>query len=1751
MSKQRTHGAIRRLMAGLLCLALTLGLLPSGLTLPARAAHWADPYGEKLVEWGVMRGDISGNLNLGRPITRAELVTMINRAYGYSRKAGTPFTDVSSFKWYADDIDIAYNAGYFKGTSSTTASPESNVTREQAAVFLARNLMLQETVGETLGFSDTRTLSEWSRGLIGAAVKEGVLNGYSDGSFKPANNITRGEVAAMLVRAIGTPVDKEGSHSLGHVYGNVTLSASNVTLRDTTIAGNLYLTGGIDLGHVLLENVTVLGKIIVSGAGEAISGQESVVLRNVEAEELVLDSLRSPFVTVKAQGVTDIPLVTVRTNAYLDDSSWEGYGLSRIELRGAPGSKLQLAGSIKEVMNFTPASDLQFVKGSAEKVTVDEDAIASRLLVDKNTRVDELNLDVGTTVSGEGDIGKLNVGSAGSVVEQLPDQIVIRPGIDADIDGELIGSSDAAELSAEPRLMAGYPYMKNIAPTQADGVFSGSKPGTIYWAISAVADGSVSEEDLIENPTYGGNIFQDQAGSIDAASAKTEYVSQVQQLEPDGTYYVSAILVDGRGKHSPLKVMSFATPDDTKPAFVKDPTMTKTTTDVAQTTVMANKDCLLYWALLPTGAQAPTPQEFKTGSLGGNYGYGSLSVVKNAEISITVNRQKLREKTTYDLFLWLTDHNGAQSMDAPFKLTFTTPDETPPVVTAPTQIPPYAADSANVTFSMNEAPATLYWAVVAEGDTTFIAPGDTPEETAEIMADLRTKIRVEGAGDSAISSGSAPVTTAYADVRFQITKLVTATTGTNNYTMYYIGKDAAGNYSDRVRSISIKTLDTTPPSVEQKFTDEVEGRPRASSDIRLEFSETVKGGNKADGKTFLDFYQAVLSAAGTSAETEAKDLLAAELAAHIRMYSVPRNGQPILETPRGGLSGTDADDRTNWVIDFHNARVEQENGKMVITLPNNTDNPDASALQMDSGATYYFQLISVYDNAFIPNGLIDERGGATGNHRLPNFTTIYGQVELARNTSETKISGGTYDGIRLDMCVDVKPESTDKMPKTEYWDMIIWSDTGIDVEIYYQKDNEPWVLLNPVTDIPLQKDGAIGLGTRPEVTETDSHRIQPVKESLLEGSTYHYGIHITQVGNISEGAELEDKKKEPQDWNDLVTMKFSLVAGTQGEIQNLSRSPDKYDEYINEKKTVTEIGIEYMQTGTRRILEYPKQFIDTRVPEFSAGMPEFKAGSGTISMKVGLQRPGRVYWVAAPVGDIVTAVKAGVPVNSFSDGSTKAGEDGYIPPSDNNTYVPLGGSDRDKDSNKTMIHFMTGGTDADGKEAPAEYYAPKYRDIYNGPDVYPRNKYPNIRTGTVEIGGALEEVPITGLTPNTWYYIYIVREGGGDPSHFVEIYRVKTDVAQPPIITMESGSTDATMTTIDRNNTTQRVATTLNYVLVAWDSLPAFFTEKTYTWGTEKATIIQALISRTAGPESMTLFDLYVDTAKADDGTSAATCRDRVMRYVTSNGDGYNIEQRPIRQWTVNYDPANPTYANGAFQNFTADLPENTSSECVVLAVAVGLNAGTSADNYGFAAARGLYRPDPLPPVFQPETTPDNTGVSYLSISGGLRAYTDKECTAANEVKNWGQSDSAEIMGYYYSGTVLVRFTKPLYQVTTFNNNRVRRAVCADDSVTASATQVNVKDAITISGVTKNDLTITGNGSGAQQDFTITFKGMRYNSTITFLQGQIANSSPTGGISDYRLTLQFDPFLKTTDFGNHLDMYVGGFRAAWRTIPTT
>ena len=1740
MSKHRTQRTMRdRLLSGALCLALVLGLLPAGgLIRPARAASWADPYAQQLLEWGIMTPNLAGNLD--STITRAEFVAMCNRAFGYTRLGVNPFVDVYGGEWYADDIIIAYNAGYFTGTSADperfTASPNDPLTREMAAVAVARNLMLQETVGESMGFTDSRELSDWSRGMIATAVAEGVITGYDDGSFRPETNITRGEVAALLVRLIGTPVNQQGSYEMGNVYGNVTIASSHVTLRNTTIVGNLYVTGGVDLGRVLLENVTVLGRIVISGGGVSDTAQSSVVLRNVAADEMLVDSIIDQFVTVSAYGYTDIPLTNVRTDAYLEDASEAGYGLARIELVGGPGAKFQLAGNIKEVVNKTPLSELQLVRGTARKITIDEYARGSQVLVDTGTLVEEMNLDVATWVYGEGDIRDLNIGAEGCEVDILPESVTIRPGITATVDGQVIGSVAASELSSEPRLLAGYPEVAGVAPTQAEGLFAASKPGVVYWAVSELGNGSVDVEDLITNPVYGGNIFAKQAGSINAANAKTEYGRQITSLVPGGSYYLSAVLVDGRGSRSPLKVISFTTPDNTVPAFVGDPYMSKETCEIAQVTATANKDCVLYWALLTEGAAAPTPQEFRSGSVGGNSGYGSVSVVKNVPISVKVNRSTLMEKTTFWLYLWLTDLDGVQSMATPFRLVVKTPDETPPIVAAPVQTGTYEK-TAGVTFSINEAPSTLYWAVVAEGDESFIS-------SSADLTSMRTKIRVEN-GEGAISFGNTAAKGANVETLFTISGLDTEKTKTNNYIMYYVAKDAAGNYSDRVGYIRIRTLDTKPPEVTQWFTstvnNEPDGQPLADTDVNLDFTEQVKGGSEPSTEnsgstpvTFLDFYNQVLATAGNATTQQAaKDRLARELAAHITLHYQPRNGEDTKVKPKHVLEeeGADPSD-TNWIIDWRNAVITMDNdGHVVINLPNGGAAP---AIQLDSGATYYFEFTGVFDNAYKPNGLMGNN--KSGNYTLEKFTTAYAKVELREQSGVKSVDSGDDRGKRLDICFDVIPRSTGKVPDSEYWDMIMWSNIWMIVDIYRQEispeGTKDWEKVNK-TPIEFTKTATVSESAR-GLTATIEGTYGKVPETLVEGCTYRYGIHILELN----GDEEYDPNGvgSPITWGAEFTMRFSLIAGGSGEVEAVSESMTRtnplYNSYVGSGK-VSEIGT--VASTSESILTIPKVFDDKRQPSFEENYPEIEPGSASVEIAIRLTRPGSAYIVVASEKDAAPSLgSAGslaatyVPDQAsgqgpyYKDGRHIAegwelkdpvsGKTDFEPLTDaekqaaldslyrevGRSYIPENGKDRE--SHKQYISYVEY-----GDEPVTNYSYPRAGYVTDpdtwfagGDDVHYLDK-PLAYTGTTA------RVTITNLSPETEYYVYFVLEGSGVPGNTVECYRIRTAKAQAPSVTVSGNSGKAVMTPSDDCR--------MYVALVQYSELDDLFTS------------VQDGQTTTYLDQMLTRYDTGSTTGPSVfDKNASADVKSRVVNYIKSSNNSGNSDLVRVtlpdddEEKDTKYPDGYVPGGKGAEWDFNNDM-EVSKGSYVVLVMVKQPHAGDDGPDYGFGAFSGLRKRDSVPPNL---------------------VQTDKTMKDDIVLLSQTESDKTKSTKGSYYGTLSLMFDTDVFYL--YNDDKY--------TLTYEAEDTGGKKAVLplISGTAEVD---TKNKSGdIYRTIDLYVKGISGTPYIMlFNPGFLCNSD---GYPANVLVLTFDPALKAKDVYTSTsftpDAVIGpGFRVTWTT----
>jgi|GEM_PF-6188871 S-layer homology domain. len=112
------------------------------------------------------------------------------------------FTDLEKH-WAKTDICEAASLGIIEGVASNRFAPNLAVTRTEFAVMLARALQLPAIEDEaTLSFQDQESIPAWARPMIKAALAEGFITGYPDGTFRPEQTITRTEMAVMLSKAM-------------------------------------------------------------------------------------------------------------------------------------------------------------------------------------------------------------------------------------------------------------------------------------------------------------------------------------------------------------------------------------------------------------------------------------------------------------------------------------------------------------------------------------------------------------------------------------------------------------------------------------------------------------------------------------------------------------------------------------------------------------------------------------------------------------------------------------------------------------------------------------------------------------------------------------------------------------------------------------------------------------------------------------------------------------------------------------------------------------------------------------------------------------------------------------------------------------------------------------------------------------------------------------------------------------------------------------------------------------------------------------------------------------------------------------------------------------------------------------------------------------------------------------------------------------------------------------------------------------
>lgn len=107
--------------------------------------HWSKDVVNDMASRLVVNGRSNGHYEPDRPITRVEFAAILVRGLGLKADdRPVTFTDVSAADWYYREVQTAYQYGIVQGYSDGTFRPMERITREQAAVMLSRAMALAE-----------------------------------------------------------------------------------------------------------------------------------------------------------------------------------------------------------------------------------------------------------------------------------------------------------------------------------------------------------------------------------------------------------------------------------------------------------------------------------------------------------------------------------------------------------------------------------------------------------------------------------------------------------------------------------------------------------------------------------------------------------------------------------------------------------------------------------------------------------------------------------------------------------------------------------------------------------------------------------------------------------------------------------------------------------------------------------------------------------------------------------------------------------------------------------------------------------------------------------------------------------------------------------------------------------------------------------------------------------------------------------------------------------------------------------------------------------------------------------------------------------------------------------------------------------------------------------------------------------------------------------------------------------------------
>ncbi|WP_016821160.1 S-layer homology domain-containing protein [Paenibacillus polymyxa] len=325
---------------------------------------------QEAVRQGLLSGDPQGTFRPAATLTRQELAVLLVRALKLDPvSSSSTFKDVQSKQFAAPYIEAAQKAGFLSGDGLGNFRPNDPVTREElAAVFVRAVGGVNAEGGSSILPKDQSLVSRWAAGSVDTALRLGLID-IHDSKLNPTGEVKREDIAPLLVDIFKT---QEQTATINSVDGDI-----------VTIDNVPYLIEG------------KLKELIGNSNKDALKG----AILKFNSRNRNVDGLQQLEIVQKG--------VVLNTN-----------GLPESSLLRISGDDVQIKGDIKGVIELNDGVSNIQLNGNASQLTV--------------------NSSNGISIKGTGTIGELKVANANAKVTLNPNFKVEMIQLPKDVSGSQV-----------------------------------------------------------------------------------------------------------------------------------------------------------------------------------------------------------------------------------------------------------------------------------------------------------------------------------------------------------------------------------------------------------------------------------------------------------------------------------------------------------------------------------------------------------------------------------------------------------------------------------------------------------------------------------------------------------------------------------------------------------------------------------------------------------------------------------------------------------------------------------------------------------------------------------------------------------------------------------------------------------------------------------------------------------------------------------------------------------------------------------------------------------------------------------------------------------------------------------------------------------------------------------------------------------------------------------------------------------------